>query len=89
MLYVAAHSWRSGDITKKTFLTECKKIADATKSGKLPAKLHGTWLAFEDGRAWCVWETANHEALERLFASKQFRGMRTSAIPVEQVYPSL
>lgn len=76
MLYVAVYSWRAGDICKEDWLKGTKKIADESKSGKIPAKLHESWLSFDLALAWCGWEAENPKVLEDYFASAEFRGMR-------------
>lgn len=87
MQYMAVHSWRVGDMSKEDWLKGAKKIVDDVKSGKLPVKLHGSWLAFDLGLAWCVWEAENLKVLEDYFATDEFRGFRTEMKPIEQVYP--
>lgn len=87
MMYMAVHSWRAGDISKEDWDKGAKKIIDDVKSGKLPVKLHGSWVALDLGLAWCLWEAENSKGLEDYFASAEFRGMRSEIKPVEQVYP--
>lgn len=84
---MAVHSWRVGDIpTKDEWLAAGKKLIEEVH-GKGIAKLHGTWLAFDLGLAWCVWETDNIQALEAVFAAPELKGLRTELKPIEQVYP--
>ncbi len=83
MLVICAHTWnpKVPEMTQEEFLPAREKIMKDLLARKIPVKSIQAAVNWEQGKAWCFWETDTIERLEGIMA--EFSYIHTDIIPVE------
>ena len=84
MQAICIHTWnpRSPGMTEKEFLPAREKFMRHLVESKLPVKSLHAAFNWEQGKAWCLWETDTIKRLESIMA--EFSNVHTDIIPVKQ-----
>jgi len=83
MLVICVHTWnpKTSEMTQEEFLPAREKFMEDLVARKVPVKSIQAAVNWEQGKAWCVWETDTIERLEGVMA--EFLYIHTDIIPVE------
>jgi len=69
-------------MTEKEFLPAREKFMRNLMSKKMPVKSLHAAFNWEQGKAWCIWETDTLNRLERIMA--EFANIHTDIFPVKK-----
>jgi len=80
---ICVHTWnpKAPGMTEKEFLPAREKFMKDLMEKKVPVKSTQAAFNWEQGKAWCLWETDTIERLEGIMA--QFPNVHTDIIPVK------
>jgi len=83
VLVICVHSWnpKAPGMTEKEFLPTREKFMKDLMAKKVPIRSVHAVVNWEQGKAWCVWETDTVGRLEGIMA--QFTYLHTDIIPVK------
>ena len=83
MLAICVHTWnpKVPGMTQKLFLPNREKLMKDLMAKKVPVRSIYSVFNWEQGKAWCVWETDTIERLQGVMA--QFQNIHTDVIPVK------
>jgi len=83
MLVMCVHTWnpKAQGMTEKEFLPRREKFQKDLMAKKVPVRSLQSVFNWEEGRAWCLWET---DTIERLKAIMAEQPVHTDIIPVKQ-----
>jgi hypothetical protein len=83
MLMICVHNWnpKAPGMTQEEFFPAREKFMKDLAERKVPVKSMQAVFNWEQGKAWCVWETDTTERLEGIMA--EFSYIHTDIIPVE------
>jgi hypothetical protein len=83
MLVICIHSWnpKAPGMTEEEFLPNREKFMKDLMAKKAPVRSMDSVTNWEQGKAWCVWETDTIERLEGIMA--EFQYIHTDIISVE------
>lgn len=81
---ICIHSWnpKAPGMTEEAFLPAREKFMKNLIARKLPVKSLQATFNWQQGKAWCLWETDTLERLESLMA--EFTNIHTDIIAVKQ-----
>jgi hypothetical protein len=68
-------------MTEKEFLPRREEFMKGLMAKKLPVKSMQAAMNFEQGKAWCLWETDTVARMEGIMA--EFPSVHTEVIPVK------
>lgn len=82
MLVICVHTWnpKAPGMTEKEFLPRREKFMKDLMAKKVPVKSMHSVFNWEQGKAWCVWETDTIERLKGIMAEQP---VHTDIIPVK------
>ena len=85
MKVMCIHSWnpKALGMTEEEFLPAREKFMKDLMAKKVPVKSMHSAFDWEQGKAWCVWETDTIERLEDIM--DEFQNVHTDIIPVKMV----
>ena len=77
------HTWnpKAPGMTEQEFLPAREKFMKDLAAKKVPVRSSQAAFNWEQGKAWCLWETDTIERLEGIMA--QFQNVHTDVIPVK------
>ncbi|HUT71731.1 MAG TPA: hypothetical protein VMW89_13745 [Desulfatiglandales bacterium] len=80
---ICVHTWnpKAPGMTEKEFLPAREKFMKDLRAKKVPVNSTQAAFNWEQGKAWCLWETDTIERLEGIMA--QFLNVHTDIIPVK------
>lgn len=83
MQAMCIHTWnpRGPGMTEKEFLPAREKFMQHLVESKLPVKSLHAAFNWEQGKAWCLWETDTIQRLESIMG--EFSNIHTDIIPVK------
>ena len=83
MQAICIHTWnpKAPGMTEIEFLPAREKFMKDLMAKKVPVKSTQAAFNWEQGKAWCLWETDTIERLEGIMA--QFMNVHTDIIPVK------
>ena len=84
MQAICIHTWnpKAPAMTEEAFLPAREKFLKNLIAKKLPVKSLQAAFNWEQGKAWCLWETDTLERLQSIMA--EFPNIHTDIIPVKQ-----
>jgi hypothetical protein len=84
MQTICIHTWNPAapGMTEEAFLPAREKFIKNLIARKLPVKSLQAAFNWEQGKAWCVWETDTLERLQSIMA--EFPNIHTEIVPVKQ-----
>ncbi len=84
MLIMGSNNWER-DMPKEVLVTQALKFADEVKVQGV-AELQGAWIAPEDKKLWCYWETDKLEELQAAFDDMNARsGLKSTLHKIEDM----
>ncbi len=83
MLVMCLHTWNPNvqGMTEKEFLPRREKFMKDLMGQKVPVRSLHSVFNWEEGKAWCIWET---DTIERLKKIMDAQPAHTEIIPVKQ-----
>ena len=83
MLVMCVHTWnpKAPGMTEKEFLPRREEFMKGLKAKKVPVRSVHSVMNYEQGIAWCVWETDTIERMKGIMA--EFSYIHTDVIPVK------
>jgi hypothetical protein len=83
MLAICVHTWnpKAPGMTDKEFMPRREEFMKGLMAKKLSVKSIQAAMNFEQGKAWCLWETDTVARLEGIMA--EFPTVHTEVIPVK------
>lgn len=83
MLVMCVHTWnpKAEGLTEKEFLPRREKFMKDLMAKKVPVKSLQSVFNWEEGKAWCIWETDTIKRLQEIMAQQP---IHTEIIPVKQ-----
>ena len=86
MQIMGTNTWVA-DIPEGELVKRALRFAEDVKFQEV-AELRGAWIAPEEKKLWCTWDTENLEALQEAFdqMNKQ-SGLKSELTPIEPFYP--
>jgi len=83
MLVICAHMWnpKAPGMKEKKFLPKREEFMKGLKAKKVPVKTMQSAFNFEQGNAWCLWETNTVTRMEGFMG--EFPNVHTEIIPVK------
>ena len=81
---ICVHTWnpRAPGMTEKEFLPNREKFMKNLIANEVPVKSLHAAFNWEQGKAWCLWETDTIERLQSIMA--EFSNVHTDIVPVKQ-----
>ena len=85
MQVICVHSWNPNapGMTEEEFLPAREKFMKDLMANKVPVSSMQSAFNWDQGKAWCVWETDTVERMEGIMAD--FQNVHTDIIPVTMV----
>jgi len=82
MLVMCVHTWnpKAQGMTEKEFLPRREKFMKDLMQKKVPVKSVQSVFNWEEGKAWCIWETDTVKRLQEIMAEHP---QHTEIIPVK------
>lgn len=86
MQVMGTNTWEA-DIPEGELVKRALRFAEEVRVQEV-AQLRDAWIAPDEKRLWCTWDTENLEALEEAFdqMNKQ-SGLKSVLTPIETFYP--
>ncbi len=83
MLVMCVHTWnpKAEGLTEKEFLPRREKFMKDLMEKKVPVKSVQSVFNWEEGKAWCIWETDTIKRLQDIMAQQP---IHTEIISVKQ-----
>ncbi len=81
MLALCVHTWNPKGLTEKDFLPRREKFMQELMAKRVPVRSLQSVFNWEQGKAWCLWETDTIGRLEAIMAEQ---AVHTEIIPVKQ-----
>ena len=81
MLVMCVHTWNPKTVAERDFLPRREKWQKELMAQKVPVRSLHSVFNWEEGKAWCLWET---DTIERLRAIMAEQPAHTDIIPVKQ-----
>jgi len=84
MQAICVHTWnpKAPGMTEKDFLPARENFMRKLIAEKVPVKSLHAAFNWEEGKAWCLWETDTLERLKSIMA--EFPNIHTDVMPVKQ-----
>ena len=83
MLVICVHTWdpKAQGMTEKEFLPRRQEFMKGLMAKKVLVKSVHSFMNFEQGKGWCVWETDTVARMEGIMAAQP--NIHTEIIPVK------
>ncbi len=86
MQIMGTNTWET-DVPPDMLVRQALKFAEAVKADGI-AELRGAWIASDEQKLWCTWDTENLDALEVAFAEmNEQSGLESQLTTVETFFP--